>query len=219
MSNKGSAYAGESVVKAFDESSESFKTTLVNADVNINVDAFTDSVKIGDGTGNTATITEIGSKKAIDVNVVDISLNESSDSVKVFQDTHDNLNLNSNIQIGNTDVSNSNPVPTKIVQNVSNIYNEVLNVSNGIPTEILNTTLTFDKYLKLVSVSGTNIAMYELLIDNVVIAKSYTYYTNLNHNFLMERMNLSSGQNIKVIVTHARPNNGDFNANILLKDV
>lgn len=34
--------------------------------------------------------------------------------VKPEQNTHDNLNLNANIQVGDTDVSNSNPVPTMV---------------------------------------------------------------------------------------------------------
>ena len=38
-------------------------------------------------------------------------LESALDSVEVLQDTHDNLNGNANLQVGDTDVSNGNPVP------------------------------------------------------------------------------------------------------------
>lgn len=39
------------------------------------------------------------------------NLTNVSDSIEVFQSTHDNLNANVNIQVGNSDVSDTNPVP------------------------------------------------------------------------------------------------------------
>lgn len=38
-------------------------------------------------------------------------MDSAQDSVEVLQATHDNLNLNANLQVGNTDVANGNPVP------------------------------------------------------------------------------------------------------------
>lgn len=72
--------------------------------------------KLSDGAGNEITSTLVSGKQSLDVNVtsginVEVDLNEADDSVSVFQDTHDNLNLNANIQVGDTDVSNANPVP------------------------------------------------------------------------------------------------------------
>ena len=40
-------------------------------------------------------------------------LDSVDDSVEVLQDTHDDLNANANIQIGDVDVSDSNKVPIK----------------------------------------------------------------------------------------------------------
>jgi hypothetical protein len=45
------------LIRSFDEASSSLKTTLVNAEVAISVDALTDSIKIGDGV-DTATVTD-----------------------------------------------------------------------------------------------------------------------------------------------------------------
>lgn len=82
MADINSGSYAHAIVKSFDESSESLKTTLTNADVNINVSAFTDSIKIGDASGNTVSIADMGSGiKALDVNVRDLTIDKSNDSI------------------------------------------------------------------------------------------------------------------------------------------
>ncbi len=68
----------------------------VREDINGNV-----YVNLNDGSGNALTSTT----GALDVNVA------NANGVEVFQATHDDLNANANIQVGDTDVSNGNPVP------------------------------------------------------------------------------------------------------------
>lgn len=46
---------------------------------------------------------------ATDLDIRDLT--SASDSVEVLQNTHDDLNANANIQVGNADVANGNPVP------------------------------------------------------------------------------------------------------------
>lgn len=75
--------ANQLLGRIFDESSDSLKTTLVNAEVSIDVSAFTDSIKIGDGAGETATITNNGGKKSLDVNVTDIAISHANDSIRI----------------------------------------------------------------------------------------------------------------------------------------
>lgn len=58
-------------------------------------------VQIHDG-GNSITV------DATDLDIRDLT---ATDIVTVVQATHDNLNLNANIQVGNADVANGNPVP------------------------------------------------------------------------------------------------------------
>lgn len=63
----------------------------------------------GDGSVN---VTDNGSSLTVDAVDLDIrDLSSTSDSVEVLQATHDSLNLNANIQVGNTDVGIANPVP------------------------------------------------------------------------------------------------------------
>lgn len=88
-------------------------------------------VKIGDGTtpsqqlavnsDGSVNITDNGGSLTVDqgttpwvVSSTDLDirdLDSAQDSVEVLQASHDNLNANANIQVGNADVANGNPVP------------------------------------------------------------------------------------------------------------
>jgi len=116
------------------------------------------------------------------------------------------------------DVRVLNSIPLVEGGTVTNVFEEVTNVANGVPTTIIDYTLTADKRLDSISCSGTNIAMYEILIDNTIASKKYTYYSGgLSADFNMGALSLQANQNIKVIVTHLRPDFGDFNTNLILK--
>jgi hypothetical protein len=111
--------------------SDGTDTLAVNADGSINVtinnatvtvdatdldirdlSASQDNVAISDGT-DTLEVNADGSINSVvtatDLDIRDLS--SASDSVEVLQATHDNLNLNANIQVGDADVANGNPVP------------------------------------------------------------------------------------------------------------
>ncbi len=82
MAEINSGSHAHAIVRSFDEETESLKTTITNAAVEINVSAFTDSIKIGDASGVTATIADMGSGiKALDVNVRDLTIDKSNDSI------------------------------------------------------------------------------------------------------------------------------------------
>lgn len=84
--------AGDAIVKVADATLPSQQLT-VNADGSVN-------------------ITDNGSSLTVDATDLDIrDLSSAQDSVEVLQATHDNLNLNANLQVGDADVANGNPVP------------------------------------------------------------------------------------------------------------
>lgn len=88
MANLSVGDSNQAIVRSFDEATESLKTTITNASVEIAVSAFTDSIKIGDTTGQTATITDLGGGvKALDVNIADIAISHTSDSVALGDGT------------------------------------------------------------------------------------------------------------------------------------
>lgn len=105
---------GDVIVKLSDAAVPSQQLT-VEADGSINVNAAFapgTSVEITDGT-DTLEINADGSINAVvTATNLDIrDLTSATDSVTVLQATHDNLNANANIQVGDADVSNGNPVP------------------------------------------------------------------------------------------------------------
>lgn len=81
MADINSGDMNHSIIRSFDEATDSLKTTITNADVNINVSAFTDSIAIADDSGNKVTTTLVSGKQSLDVNVTDITLDKSNDSV------------------------------------------------------------------------------------------------------------------------------------------
>jgi hypothetical protein len=94
--------------------------TVSATDLDIrDLDAAQDNVAISDGTDTLAVntdgsinITDNGGSLTVDATDLDIrDLTSASDSVEVLQASHDNLNANANIQVGNADVANGNPVP------------------------------------------------------------------------------------------------------------
>ncbi len=87
--------------------------TVSATDLDIrDLSASQDNVAISDGT-DTLAVNGDGSinvvATATDLDIRD--LDSATDSVEAVQATHDNLNVNANIQVGDADVANGNPVP------------------------------------------------------------------------------------------------------------
>lgn len=83
MADINSGNMHHSIVKSFDETSESLKTTIVNAAVDVTVSAFTDSIAIADASGNKVTTTVAAGKRGLDVNVTDITIDAANDSIAI----------------------------------------------------------------------------------------------------------------------------------------
>lgn len=106
-------------------------------------------------------------------------------------------------------------------------YAEVTSVPSASTTTINTYTVPVAKeaFLQKIDVSGTNIAMYEVLVNAVVQDKARTYFGNsLNDtfdfsSFSQDGYRLVTGDIVLVRVTHNRPNVGDFNARIQIVEV
>ena len=99
------------------------------------------------------------------------ALDSSTDSVEVLQDTHDDLNANANLQVSNTDVSPTNPVPV-ISARVSGQVLEYAAIGGG--TNKINYVVTTGKNLFIshwhVAVSEGKGNIFELQDDGVSLA-------------------------------------------------
>lgn len=101
--------------------------------------------------------------------------------------------------------------------NPKNVYNEVNSVASGVETLVLSYTALVDTKIRQVDVSGENIATYTLLVNNVVIAKRRTYFTDINTQFLFQvGYELTMGDVVEVKVLHNRPDAASFNSTVQL---
>jgi|GEM_PF-4222575 hypothetical protein len=130
--------AGQVLQGAYDETTGRIRTdaeaTIVNADIDVQLDPDQDGVHIGDkNSGNTLAIDSDG-----DIGVK-IDANESS--IEVFQIDPVDLQTTSHISVNNSPVTNSNPVPVS-VQNPIDINNLPNNLATTDNQDITNGFLT-----------------------------------------------------------------------------
>lgn len=100
-----------------------------------------------------------------------------------------------------------------------NIFGEITGIVSGVTSIIASYTAVANTKLLRIDVGGTNVAAYSIYIDNILIAKKYTYYTTLNESFeFTNGLPVVTGNIISVEVLHERPHDGDFNTNILVEN-
>lgn len=98
-----------------------------------------------------------------------------------------------------------------------NVFNEIDNVANGVTSTIISYSVPANTKLLSLDFGGTNVASYSLYIDNVLSAKKYTFFQNLNERFdFKEGMPVPIGSTITLEVIHNRPDIGSFNCNMLV---
>lgn len=103
-----------------------------------------------------------------------------------------------------------------------NIYNESLALPSGILSTITTYTVPSGKTsaLERVSITGDNIAFYQVLINNVVIDSKHTMFgmsLNTDFNFISPSsvgLSLIAGDIVTVKILHNRPFVGNFSARI-----
>lgn len=143
------------------------------------------------------------------------------DSIKIGNGSGTFLDVNPdgsiNVNVVNQAASNSNEVST---------YNEVSSVASGITTLITTYTVPALKTASIqrVSVSGENIARWDVLVNDVIVDTRRTFFGNLNEYFDFTNANangpsLVPGNTIKVKVLHNRPMVGTFESRIQVTEI
>lgn len=198
---------------SFDEANGRLRTdsisTIVNADIDVSLDALEDNVAIRDSDGDELEINADGSINVVfaatDFDIRD--LNASQDNIAISDGT-DTLLINPDGSI-NVNIGTSALV-------LKNYYSEVTGIVMGLTTLVGTYTAIADVFLQKVQFSGTNIAEYELVIDGNTEDKQRTYFGNsLNGTFDFNNgLSVLTGSVIQVYVVHNRPVVGDFNARI-----
>lgn len=103
---------------------------------------------------------------------------------------------------------------------VETSFGDISSVASGITTTLTTYTAGGPTRFKVAEVSGTNIATYTVLVNDVVINKKQTFYGYLDNDFQFSKgYPLLLGDIVKVQVVHNQPSLGAFSAFILvLKD-
>lgn len=177
----------------------------------------TDQVGIGDKTSGY--FLKINPDGSVDANV---SIQATSDNIAIRDETSGNkLKVNPdgsiNAVIGGTG-GTQNPVST---------FNSVTSVASSVSTTIVTYTVPALKTANLqrLEVSGTNIAQYDVLINNVLQARRRTYFgSSLNETFDFTAeidlgFKLNSGDIVKINVIHQRPDLGDFEGRVQVVEI
>lgn len=111
------------------------------------------------------------------------------------------------------------PIPVYdvgIAGKMINTYNEILALAGGATSEIVLYTVPVDMklYLRRVTFSGENKAIYKVDLNGDVQAKKRTWYTHYNDDIIFEDVELLAGDVIKLIVTNGSNSVSDFNGNL-----
>lgn len=189
--------------KVYDPSAETLRTTavasFVGGSVDISISDLTDSIKIGDGSGVYLDINPDGSINAnVEVDAADgdnIAISDGTNTLAV--------NPNGSINVNLTDDDN-----------VINQYNEITSVPSAILTTILTYAPANNGRIHKISVSGTNIAEYQIQINAVVREKIRTYFGNSLNYTANTDIIVNAGEIITIKVIHNRPTVADFNASL-----
>lgn len=114
----------------------------------------------------------------------------------------------------------SSTVDTVEAGTVDTAYNEITSVPSSTLTNIVSYTAVQNTRLKIIEVSGTNIAAYTVFVNGSPIHKKRTYYGFLDNNFQFSKgYALVLGDLVQVKVEHFNTSVGDFSGFILvLKD-
>jgi hypothetical protein len=182
-----------------------------------------DSIRLGDGS-NLVTVTQVGIKYGLDVNVINEvnieDLDASKDNVAIQDSDGDELSINPDGSI---------TVVPGVSANVDGLlkYNEVASVPSNVETTIVTHIAVGGRktFLQKVSGSGDNIAKYRVKVNGVTIDMKRTMFgEDLNCDFIFDGdtnpgYEVSVGDVISVTVVNARPGTADYNGKIQYLEV
>lgn len=189
------------------------------------------TVTIQDG-GNVISIDDAGSSITVDATNLDIrDLTSASDSVEVLQDTHDDLNCNANIQIGDADASLTNPVPVHIVNNPASAneiddYQTTASVTKNGGTTTHTYTVTAGKTLIIdsISVAASGKMKYTIktgpAASEVTKKVGFTSASNPDYQYLINgKIEVAAGNNVLIILQNDDNTDMDVHSTLLGNEV
>jgi hypothetical protein len=140
---------------------------------------------------------------------------EDNPTPVIVGDGEDLLNINPDGSINVNVVTGSS-------SSAKSLYNEISSVAIASLSNILTYTVPVGKTatIKKISVSGTNVADYQIFVNSSIVDRRRTYFGNLNEYFYIDNsISLSASDVLYVKVIHERPDVGDFNARLEITEL
>jgi hypothetical protein len=117
---------------------------------------------------------------------------------------------------------NANIVISPLPDTYVSVFSDVTLVPSFVPTTVNSYVVPVGKSgsLTKIDVSGTNIALYTIMVNGSTIDQRYTYFgSSLNEHFEFSANGqggypITAGDTVVVQVIHVRPTTGDFGARI-----
>lgn len=154
--------------------------------INANV-VFPSSLEVSNDVGDPLSV------EATDLDIRDLS--SATDNVEVLQATHDNLNANANLQVGNADVTTLNPVPISDSGASLTVDSEDFDIR-----DLVFATDKVDVSGSLISIlDKTTISSYNVEAD-VAALGSHTHTYTATGNFKLKRIEASASGKMKIEV-------------------
>lgn len=169
---------------------------------------------------------------SLDVGTLDVAINATDDSIRIYDSNAAAITLGQKTKAQSIPVvfPSDQTISTTIPANstfgvlesgtVDTAFAEAFTVGNSILTTVTSYSAVQPTRLKMVEVSGTNIATYTVNVNGTPIHKKRTFFGNLDNNFQFSKgFAVDSGDVITIKVLHNQSDPGDFSAFILvLKD-
>lgn len=144
---------------------------------------------------------------------VDAIITDGTDAVVV------NTDGSLNVKLADTalTLSADSTIGTIESGTVDTAYNEITSVPMNVETQIVSYIATNDTRLKIIEVSGTNIAAFTVYVNGTPIHKKRTFFGNLDNNFQFSKgYHLLLGDIVSITALHTQASVGDFNGFILV---
>lgn len=207
--------ADQTTVRAYDEANNRHRVdaqvTATIGTVDVAIDATSDNIAIRDSDGNELNVNPNGS---VNVVVQDITLDFTNDSVTAaIKQSNGNA------------ITSTDPLPVAVFETgYTSVYRfaAINAVAMNVETTIVSYTVPLGKTanIEFSEMSGTNIGTFNLYVGATLINRKRTFFGRLNESmeFSNKGYALVAGDVVTLKVIHARPFNGNFEANLQIKE-
>ncbi len=209
-----------------DDANDALRVTVSGVDVNVT--AVTDSIKIGDEDGKYVTITTVGGKDALDVNVADITLSHTDDSVTIGDGTQtatiSTVSGKKGLDVNVLNDLTVNVTPAPAGATVTLFDSEVIAIGATATVVTYTAPASPTRYVQKLYLSSTQVGTFEIKKNATTLYKIRMSHTQFFYTIDVATSSaygiiLNSGDAITVTATNDSTASGTYDATIQFMEV